>query len=103
KLSFVERIGKIFIDMNKKGIPIPLARDDAKDRGCVALTLVWISSVYVQLALLNSIANIFKGVDIVNALYWHGMCLALYYGRSYKKDGNKVEMGGKVSLSDTNE
>jgi hypothetical protein len=77
----------MFKKLNKYGIPIPMIRDPRTGLGSVSLTLVILSSVYVQLALLNMFAQMFKGVDIVNALYWHGMSLALYFGRSFKKDG----------------
>lgn len=80
--------------MNAKGVPLPFIRDSKTGIGSVSLTLVVLSSIYVQLALLNSFAQLFKGVDIINALYWHGMCLSLYFGRSFKKDGNKVELSG---------
>jgi hypothetical protein len=79
--------------MNSMGLPMPMVRDPKTGASSVSLTLVFLSSVYVQLALLNSFAQMFKGVDITNALYWHGMCVALYFGRSYKKDGNKAELG----------
>jgi hypothetical protein len=80
--------------MNAKGVPLPLIRDSKTGIGSVSLTLVFLSSIYVQLALLNSFALLFKGVDVINALYWHGLCLSLYFGRSFKKDGNKVELSG---------
>ena len=84
---------KIFIGkMNAYGIPLPMIRDPKTGKGSVSLTLVFLSSLYVQLALLNMFAQMFKGVDIVNALYWHGMSVALYMGRSMKKDGNKMEI-----------
>ena len=74
--------------LNKFGIPLPMIRDPRTGLGSVSLTLVFMSSIYVQLALLNMFAQMFQGVDIVNALYWHGMSLALYFGRSFKKEGD---------------
>ena len=65
-----------------------MIRDPRTGLGSVSLTLVFLSSIYVQLALLNMFAQMFQGVDIVNALYWHGMSLALYFGRSFKKEGD---------------
>ena len=71
---------------------MPMIRDPLTSKGSVSLTLVFLSSIYVQLALLNMFAQMFKGVDIVNALYWHGMGLALYYGRSFsKKDDINID------------
>lgn len=83
---------KLLDKLNKDGIPIPMVRDPLTGKGSVSLTLVFLSSIYVQLALLNMFAQMFKGVDIVNALYWHGMSLALYFGRSFSnKDDLKIE------------
>jgi hypothetical protein len=78
-----ERIARL----NKYGMPLPMIRDPKTGLGSVSLTLVFMSSIYVQLALLNTFAQMFQGVDIVNALYWHGMSLALYFGRSFNKEG----------------
>ena len=79
-------MNKLIDKLNKYGIPLPMVRDPKTGLGSVSLTLVFMSSIYVQLALLNMFAQMFKGVDIVNALYWHGMSLALYFGRSFKKE-----------------
>ena len=84
-----------FAKMNEFGIPMPMIRDPKTGKSSVSLTLVILSSVYVQLALINMFAKFFKGVDITNALYWHGMCVALYYGRSFSKDGDKVSIGNE--------
>ena len=85
-------ISSILNRLNKNGIPMPMVRDPLTGKGSVSLTLVFLSSIYVQLALLNMFAQMFKGVDIVNALYWHGMSLALYYGRSFsKKDDISID------------
>lgn len=84
----------LFNKLNEFGLPLPMVRDPKTNKSSVSLTLVFLSSIYVQLALLNMFAQMFKGVDITNALYWHGMCLALYFGRSFKKDGNKVDISG---------
>lgn len=84
----------MFKKLNKYGIPLPMIRDPRTGLGSVSLTLVILSSVYVQLALLNMFAQMFKGVDIVNALYWHGMSLALYFGRSFNKQGG-VSLGAE--------
>jgi hypothetical protein len=78
--------------LNKNGIPLPMARDPRTGLGSVSLTLVWISSIYVQLALVGRITNALKGVDIVNALYWFGICASLYYGRSLTKKKDELSI-----------
>jgi hypothetical protein len=92
-------MNKLIDKLNKYGIPLPMVRDPRTGLGSVSLTLVFMSSIYVQLALLNMFAQMFKGVDIVNALYWHGMSLALYFGRSFKKEGG-VSMDSSSSDSE---
>ena len=83
--------------MNRLGIPVPTARDPETGRGSVTFTLVCVSGGIVAIGLLNSFANIFKGVDMMNALYWHGLSLGDYLGR--KRTAGK----GKVSLESKNE
>ena len=89
---------KEFIEkMNRLGIPVPTARDPETGRGSVTFTLVCVSGGIVAIGLLNSFANVFKGVDMMNALYWHGLALGAYLGR-------KITAGkGKVSLESKNE
>ena len=82
------RLKELVARLNKYGVPVPMIRDPKTGLGSVSLTLVLLSSIYVQLALLNMFAQMFQGVDIVNALYWHGMSLALYFGRSFNKEGD---------------
>ena len=50
----------MFKKLNKYGIPLPMIRDPRTGLGSVSLTLVILSSVYVQLALLNMFAQMFK-------------------------------------------
>ena len=71
--------------MNELGVPLPMVRDPATGKGSVSVTLVVISGGYVMLALLNSAAQLIKGVDVVNALYWFGMCYSGYLGRTIIK------------------
>jgi hypothetical protein len=87
----MDRLKSLLAKLNKDGIPAPLVRCPDKGRGSVSLTLVFLSSLYVQIALLNSFAQLFKGVDVINALYWHGMCLSLYFGRSFASKNFEVK------------
>ena len=90
--KFIER-------MNKYGVPVPTARDPKTGLGSVSFSLVCVSSLIVVFALLNMFAKLVQGVDVVNALYWNGMCLALYFGRSHKKD----EIGPSTSKESDSE
>ena len=86
---------------NKYGIPVPTCRDPRTGQGSASFTLLVISGGVVLLGLLNSFAKIFKGVDIEHALYWFGMCTALYWGRSFKKDGDSIEIGSNESKDES--
>jgi len=68
--------------LNVAGIPIPLFRDPKTRQASISFTLVVISALNVQISLVNLFAQIFKGIDVANSLYWFGMCSALYFGRS---------------------
>ncbi len=77
---------------NELGIPLPLIRDPKTNRGDVALSLVILSSIYVQAALIGKWAGFLGGVDAGVALNWFYSCCALYWARkvSTSKDGTTV-------------
>lgn len=80
--------------MNEKGIPVPLVRDNGA--GSVSLTLVFISSLYVQFGLINNLlaklVKVTDTVDVSNSLYWFSITAALYFGRKITKDKDKIEI-----------
>jgi hypothetical protein len=87
---------KAFIaKMNELGIPAPMIRDPKTGRGSVTLTLVVVSGGIVAIGLLNSFANVFKGIDMTNALYWHGLALGAYLGRKMSAGNGKVSIDSK--------
>lgn len=77
---------------NKKGIAVPVFRDPVTQLPSVSFTLVVVSTFFVCLGLLNSIADLFKGVDMQSALYWSGMTYALYFGRKVSGNGKDIEI-----------
>jgi hypothetical protein len=77
---------KIFVDkLNSKGIPFPMVRDPATGKSSVSLTLLFISSLHVQLALVNKFAKFFDGMDTDNSLEFFMICAGLYFGRTLSK------------------
>jgi hypothetical protein len=90
-----DKLKMLIRKMNEAGAPLPVARDPATGKGSVTFTLVAISGGVVLIGLLNSFANLFKGVDMTNALYWHGMALAAYLGRRMSGDGKNITVEGK--------
>lgn len=84
----MQNLKELFRKLNEAGIPVPLFR--VKGEPSVSFTLVILSTLFVMLALLNSAAAIFKGVDTQSALYWAGMCYSLYFGRKLSGDGKSI-------------
>jgi hypothetical protein len=66
-------------------------RDPRTLEGSVSLTLVFLSSLWVQLGLLGRVADAFKGIDLNNALQFFYACSALYFGTTWTgKDGTRL-------------
>ena len=87
---------KAFIEWcNQRGVPVPIFRDPATQTPSVSFSLVVASSFFVAAGLLNSVAQIFKGIDMQSALYWAGMCYALYFGRKVSGDGKTLNIENK--------
>jgi hypothetical protein len=72
-------------EYNQAGVPIILIKDNATGKGSVSLTLLFISSIYVQVSLLNKYTGTGKGVDPANAFEWFLATSGLYFGRSLSK------------------
>jgi len=92
-----EKLKEFINKMNEKGIPIILLKDPKTGCGSVSLTLVFLSSLYVQAGLLGSVAATFKGIDIQQALFWHYATLGLYFGRNVSSNGKSVEISSTKS------
>lgn len=78
----LDKIKAFIVRLNQMGIPIPLVRDPKTSTGSVSLTLVFISANVVLIGLLGKMASFFGGVDLTQAIYWFGICCALYFGRN---------------------
>ena len=88
----IEAIRKFINKMNAMGIPMPMLRDPKTGVGSVMLTLLFISANMVIIALLNSFANFFKGVDTSNSIEFFMICLGGYLGRKFQtKSGNTID------------
>lgn len=81
----LEKLRGFINKLNEKGIPMPMVRDPLTGKSSVSLTLLFLSSCYVQLALINKFAKVFEGVDIDNSLEFFMICAGLYFGRSISK------------------
>jgi hypothetical protein len=92
----VQKIKEIINKMNEKGIPIPMVRDPKTQKPSVSLTLVVISGNIVLISLLNSFANVFKGVDTESAIYWFIVCFGGYLGRKFQTNGKDLTIEEKT-------
>jgi len=91
----MEQLKAFFRRMNEAGIPVPLFRIEGKPS--VSFTLVVISTFFVMMALLNSFANLFKGMDTQSTLYWAISCYSLYFGRKLSGDGKTLTIEADAS------
>lgn len=80
---------KFVSSMNEAGIPLPTLRDPKTKKGSVTFTLLFISSCILIVALLNSFANVFKGVDTSNAIQFFLICYGGYLGRKFQTKETK--------------
>lgn len=83
----MQRIRKLLSRWNEQGLNLPMVRDPRTGRGSVSLTLLFISSLWVQVSLVGKLVKILGGLDSESAIYWFLSCAALYFGRSIS--GNK--------------
>jgi hypothetical protein len=72
---------------HEKGIMIPLIRNHGV--GSVSLTLLWISSIVVILALFKV-----GKVEFWESLAWHVTSAILYYNKSAKISKDGIEISG---------
>lgn len=83
------RKAKEFLEwMNKKGVPVPIARVDGKPS--VSFSLLIMSAAFVMLGLMDPVVKL--GINFWEALAWHATSAVLYYNRSAKisKDGVEI-------------
>lgn len=78
-------IKQIIRKMNEKGIPLPMVRDPKTGVASVSLTLLFLSSFYVQVSIVNKFAKWFDGVNTDSSLEFFIACASLYFGRNFSK------------------
>ena len=107
-MSLIEKWKEIISKANEKGVPVPTARDPKTKEGSASFSLLVVSAglcVISILMMLGVAISKLSGVFTVNAdtlnsvqnafmasLQFFGACGALYFGRKYQKDGNKIEL-----------
>lgn len=87
-------------NMNTKGIPIPLVRDPKTGRGDVALTLVFISSIWFQIGLIGKWSGALGGINMSEAFEFFVSACSLYWARKLSTDGRSASFGADVDPAD---
>lgn len=77
-----EKIKQFILKLNVYGIPVPLLRDPKSKGPSVSLTLLFISSLFVEAGLIGKFTKLLDGIDINQAINWFLICSGLYLGRS---------------------
>lgn len=96
----IEQLAKFFSNLNRNGIPIPLARDPKTNKGSLTFTMAVVSFGCCILLLAGKITNLIGDVDYDNALWLLGMTLSAYLGRQYQKSGKDISIGATVSANE---
>ena len=88
----INKIKTFILNLNEKGIPIPLLRDPKLDGPSVSLTLMVIAFVIAAGGLIGKFTKFLGAVDISGANYLFISTAALYFGRKMSGDGKKIEV-----------
>lgn len=77
-----EKLKEFINSLNSKGIPIPMIRDPKTGMSSVSLTLLFLSSLYVQVGLIGKYSKLLDGIDLNQALNFFLISAGLYFGRN---------------------
>lgn len=90
-------------DMNEKGLPLPLLRDNKTGKGSYTLTMFWVSFNIAIITLVGKVTKVLGEVDYSNVLWLLGITGGFYMGRKFKKDGTQFELGDSVNHEEKEE
>lgn len=81
--------------LNEYGVPLPLIRVDGKPT--LTGTMVFLSFNNALLGQIGKLAGFLGGIDLTQANYLFGICLAAYLGRKMQSNGatKSLDMGDK--------
>ena len=85
-MKYLKLVKGFISSLNAYGLPVPLIRDPKTGRGDIALTLVFLSSIWVQIGLIGKYSKFFDSIDISSAINWFGICAGLYWARKVGSD-----------------
>jgi hypothetical protein len=76
--------------MNEAGVPLPMIRESG--RATLTGTMTFLSFNTALLGQLGKFANLVGDVDLTQANYLFGICLAAYLGRKMQGNGTTKEL-----------
>lgn len=77
-----EKLKQFIISLNSNGIPVPMITDPKTGKSSVSLTLLFLSSLYVQVGLIGKYSKLLDGIDLNQALNFFLISAGLYFGRN---------------------
>lgn len=81
---------------NQIGIHLPMISDPKTGIGSVSLTLLVLSSIWVQISLVGKLVSYAGGMDSESAIYWFLSCAALYFGRNISGNKSNASLSGPI-------
>jgi hypothetical protein len=87
--SILAKWKKFVVNMNDKGVPLPMVRDPNTLEGSVSLTLVVLSSIMVMVGIVGKWSGWLGGIDMVNAMQFFYASCTLYFGHTWVHKDSK--------------
>jgi hypothetical protein len=84
----IDKLKNLMNKLNEMGIPIPLIRLNGAPT--LTGTMVVISFNTALLGQIGKISNLFGAIDLTQANYLFGICLAAYLGRKMQGNGKEI-------------
>lgn len=85
--GLVSKIKDFVNTLNSQGVPVPMIRVDGKPS--ITATMAFLSFNNALIGQLGKVAGFLGGVDLTQANYLFGICLAAYLGRRMQYDPAK--------------
>jgi hypothetical protein len=86
----MSKLKDVITKLNEYGIPVPMIRADGKPS--LTATMTFLSFNNALLGQVGKLAGLVGGVDLTQANYLFGICLAAYLGRRMTSDGSKKSL-----------
>jgi hypothetical protein len=97
-MNLMDKLRDIVQRMNASGVPLPMIRVDGK--ASFTATMTFISFNTALLGQIGKVTNFLGPVDLTQANYLFGICLAAHLGRRLIGDGKKMDIEGSAKKED---